>query len=97
MTEFKCPHCGTDLTVTVKGVTPQKTKGFKTIQEVKDFFPDDLEKMLTFEDSESYILVKPQHYLGSDTFAQIARIIRDAKGEYISAGKESHFRVPKAH
>lgn len=73
----------------------ETTKPFKTIQEVKDFFPDPLVELLEFEDSESYIIVKPRQFLGSDTFAQIARIIRDANGEYVSAGKESHFRIPK--
>ena len=91
MTEFKCPKCGAVLTVALT-----EARGFKTIQQVKDFFPDPLAELLEFEDSESYITVKPRQFLGSDTFAQIARIIREAKGEYISAGKESHFRVSKA-
>jgi len=34
--------------------------------------------------------------LGSDNFRRVASIIRDQlSGEYISAGKDSHFRVPK--
>ena len=31
----------------------------------------------------------------AENFAKIASIVRGAGGEYISAGKESHFRIPK--
>ncbi|NIV44534.1 hypothetical protein GWN49_06630 [Candidatus Bathyarchaeota archaeon] len=48
-----------------------------------------------FEEKKEYVSIKPRQYLGSDNFAKIASIIRDEGGEYISAGKESHFRVPK--
>jgi len=90
MTDFKCPNCGTLLTVTTAQTGP-----VKTLDQIKALFPRDLEEMLAFEDSSSYYIVKPRQFLGSDNFGKIAAIIREAKGEYISAGKESHFRVPK--
>jgi hypothetical protein len=34
-------------------------------------------------------------FLGSENFAKIASAVRGMGGEYISAGKDSHFRVPK--
>ena len=58
-------------------------------------FTKELEELLDFEEKEDYIRVKPRKYLGSDNFAKIASTIRGAGGEYISAGKESHFRIPK--
>ncbi|MFQ5999610.1 MAG: hypothetical protein ACE5J6_02410 [Candidatus Bathyarchaeia archaeon] len=67
----------------------------RTIEDVRVLFPSDLEEMLTFEETENYIVVKPRRFLGSDNFAKIASIIRGAGGEYISAGKESHFKVPR--
>jgi hypothetical protein len=67
----------------------------QTIESVQTWFPKDLEEMLTFEDAGDYIMIKPRQYLGSENFAKIAAIVRDNGGEYISAGKESHFRVPK--
>jgi len=67
----------------------------RTIESVQAWFPKNLEEMLTFEDVGDYIRIKPRQYLGSENFAKIASIIRDNGGEYISAGKESHFRVPK--
>jgi hypothetical protein len=91
----------TDITKTLKetgvpapapAVAPSEAR---TIESVQTWFPKNLEAMLTFEDVEDYIMIKPRQYLGSENFAKIASIIRDNGGEYISAGKESHFRVPK--
>ena len=65
------------------------------IESVKMMFPEDLENLLTFTDEGDHIKVKPRQFLGSDNFAKIASVIRAANGEYVSAGKESHFRVPK--
>ncbi len=62
---------------------------------VSALFPKELEDMLYFEDRGEYIEIKPRRFLGSDNFAKIASIVRGAGGEYISAGKESHFKVPK--
>lgn len=67
----------------------------RTIEDVRTLFPEELENMLTFEDVGEYIVIKPRQYLGSENFAKIASIVRGEGGEYISAGKESHFRLPK--
>ena len=65
------------------------------IDDVKMMFPKDLEGLLTYTEKGEYIIIKPRQYLGSENFAKIASVIRGAGGEYISAGKESHFRIPK--
>ncbi len=67
----------------------------KTIEDVRIAFPEDLESLLSFEEKGDYIMVKPRQFLGSENFAKIASAVRGLGGEYISAGKESHFRVPK--
>jgi hypothetical protein len=67
----------------------------KTIEDIQIAFPEDLESLLSFEDKGDYIMVKPRQFLGSENFAKIASAVRGMGGEYISAGKESHFRVPK--
>jgi hypothetical protein len=67
----------------------------KTIEDVRVAFPEDLESLLSFEEKDNYIMVKPRQFLGSENFAKIASAVRGMGGEYISAGKESHFRVPK--
>ena len=75
--------------------TAAPTEGVRTIEDIRVLFPSDLEEMLTFEESGNYIMIKPRRFLGSDNFAKIASIIRDAGGEYISDGKQSHFKVPR--
>ena len=65
------------------------------IMEVKQAFSPELAGMLIFEESGEFIIVKPRRFLGSDNFAKIASIIRDLGGEYISAGRNSHFKILK--
>ena len=76
---------------------PTPTQGGRTrgIQDVRMMFPQELEDLLTFTERDDYIVIKPKQYLGSENFAKIASIIRGAGGQYMSAGKDSHFRVPK--
>jgi hypothetical protein len=77
--------------------TPQPPKavtGDKQSQ-IMELFPDDLASMLNFLDKGEYIMIKPRQFLGSDSFAKIASVVRASGGEYVSAGKESHFRIKK--
>lgn len=87
----------TSATQDVKPPLPVSTPSPSSdpINVTKSLFPEDLESMLNFEDNEGYITVKPRQFLGSDNFAKIASVVRAAGGEYVSAGKGSHFRVPK--
>jgi hypothetical protein len=74
---------------------PITYEDMQTVEDIKMMFPEDLEDLLGFEEKEDYIVVKPRQFLGSDNFAKIASIVRGVGGEYISAGKASHFRVPR--
>jgi len=67
----------------------------KSVDDVRLAFPEDLEALLSFQEKDDYIMVKPRQFLGSENFAKIASAVRGMGGEYISAGKDSHFRVPK--
>ena len=51
--------------------------------------------MLLFEETGNNIIVKPRRFLGSDNFAKIAQVVREIGGEYVSAGRNSHFKVSK--
>lgn len=79
---------------TVAGA-PQVPERSKLIEDIKTSFPDDLENLLNFEEKDDYIIIKPRQFLGSDNFSKIASVVRQAGGEYVSAGKASHFRIPK--
>lgn len=68
----------------------------RVIDDIQRFFPQDLLGLLIFEVTGEHIIVKPRQYLGPENFAKIASIVREQlKGEYVSHGKESHFRVPR--
>jgi hypothetical protein len=66
-----------------------------SVEDVRMSFPQELESLLSIEERNEYIIIKPRQFLGSENFAKIASAVRGMGGEYISAGKESHFRVPK--
>jgi len=65
------------------------------IETVKSKFPSDLAGLLVFEATGDYYVMKPKEYLGAENFSKIASIVRGEGGEYISAGKGSHFRIPR--
>ncbi len=90
----------TSSIVKAQPVTPIEeagvTRRIQMIDDVQRVFPQDLVGMLYFEEKSDHILIKPRQYLGSENFAKVASIVRDQLGgEYISAGRESHFKVPK--
>lgn len=97
MTEFTCPKCGATLSLDVRLTVSIKKEPIeaKSLEDIKILFPKDLEELLMFEETAEYFIIRPRQYLGTQHFAKIASIIREVGGEYISAGKESHFRIPK--
>ncbi len=75
---------------------PAVSGAIGTVDDVQRSFPQDLAGMLYFEMTDEYVLVKPRQYLGSDNFRRIAAIVRNQlNGEYVSAGRDSHFRIPR--
>lgn len=74
---------------------PHAPEKSKAVEDIKMMFPEDLESLLSFEEKEDYVIVKPRQFLGSENFAKIASAVRGMGGEYVSAGKASHFRIPK--
>lgn len=77
----------------VVSVTP--TGKLRGIKDVKQAFSSELAGMLLFEESGNFIIVKPRRFLGSNNFAKIASVVRDLGGEYVSAGRNSHFKITK--
>lgn len=77
------------------GQASLEAPGKKLLDDVRMAFPKDLEHLLEFEDKGDYLMVKPKGFLGSENFAKIASAVRGMGGEYISAGRDSHFRVYK--
>jgi len=85
------------------GVKPEQRKKTERKEPAKpieapkpaDLFPEDLKGLLSFEDQGEWTIIKPRQFLGSENFAKIAEIVRKHNGDYISKGKESHFRIPR--
>jgi hypothetical protein len=78
--------------------TIAQREGTVVVEPIKNasmLFPEDLKVLLSFESEEDHWLVKPKQFLGSENFSRIAAIVRQVKGEYVSAGKASHFKIPK--
>ena len=92
MSECSCPSCGAALTVSVKRVEPVKAW---TVEAVRTLFPEELAKLLIFQEQRDSVILKPKRFLGSEYFSRIAHIVRVNKGEYVSRGKESHFKIKK--
>jgi len=74
---------------------PAEVKPTVTVDSVAKKFPQQLKNQLYFEESGEYVVVRARKYLGQDDFKKIAGIVKRLGGEYISAGKDSHFRIKK--
>ena len=85
---FKCPSCGKEYKLVP--VEPAVT-----VDSVKALFPAELAELLMFEDYPEIVVVRPRQFLPSNQFAKVAETLKQAGGEYVRAGKESHFKVPK--
>ena len=79
----------------LKGFAAQQNREL-TVDEVKQALQA-YQKDLIFSETDLNIIVRPDGYLGKDKFKSISSVLRSLQPatEYVSAGKESHFRVPK--
>jgi hypothetical protein len=73
----------------------QPAQETQNVEDIRMLFSQDLDSLLIFEDKGDHIMIKPKQFLGSENFAKIASTVRGIGGEYISAGRDSHFRVYK--
>jgi len=67
----------------------------KTLAEVEKAIPEECRDLLTYEENNTYFILKPRAYLGSENFVKVLDTVKQFGGEYISAGKNSHFRILK--
>lgn len=85
----------------VKVVQPTSTSSVNTssvsfsLTKYSSYFPKELRDLLSFTVEEDKVVVKPVKFLGSENFAKIASIVREKGGRYVSAGRKSHFELPK--
>jgi hypothetical protein len=86
-----------DFLVAVRNELDQLIRKFtpKTLDQLKELIPKELTDTLTFEEKDEYFIIRPKGYLGSEVFAKVLDVVRTNAGEYISQGKNSHFRILK--
>lgn len=86
------------VTQPVQTVTPVQVQAkSERLIEVENALQEYI-SLLKFDDASSaqYIIIKTTGFLGGGNFAKIINIIKNTlKGDYVSQGKDSHFRVPK--
>lgn len=70
--------------------TPRIKEILAALEPVKDILKIDT------EGSAMFVMVKPAQFLGPENFAKVASIVRAIGGQYVSAGKNSHFEISKA-
>lgn len=93
------PIPATTTPTTTQPVQPQtSTSPTSLVDKVRMKFPEELESRLAFDGdtSSTFVIIKPKQFIGSENFAKVASTVRGSGGEYISAGKDSHFRIPKS-
>jgi hypothetical protein len=80
----------------VNGSSPAPTGKVRNLEDIKMIFPEEIADKLDFQirDQGKTVIIKPIAFLGSETFGKVAGAVRGMGGEYISAQKDSHFRVP---
>ena len=78
----------------IKGLVPPEEE--LTVDQVKQALQA-YQKDLIFSETDLNIIIRPNSCLGKDKFKSISSVLRSLQPatEYVSAGKESHFRVPK--
>jgi len=76
-----------------RDATPSTTR--PETASINQFFPQELANMLDFHDEGDWFKVSPKTFLDSENFGKVLSIVRELGGEYVSAGKNNHFKVPK--
>src|SRR5208337_4085713 len=71
-------------------LSPRVKEILAALEPVKDLLKIDTET------SAMSVIVKPASFLGQENFAKVASIVRAIGGQYVSAGKNSHFEISKA-
>lgn len=70
--------------------TPRIKEILAALEPVKDIL------VIDTEGSAMFVMVKPASFLGPENFSKVAQTVRAIGGQYVSAGKNSHFEIPKA-
>lgn len=68
---------------------------WSNVELAKKMFPAKYLPHMSFQLEPDKMIISILKYMDKEDFAKIAGIVRDAGGEYVSAGKNSHFELPR--
>lgn len=85
----------------VQAIAPSQTPPIAPAPRPTSFIANELQRkldlalfnLLTITESQGVTIIKPKAFLGTENFMKLATVVRELGGEYVSAGKESHFKV----
>ena len=69
--------------------------GKNALEKIKAKFNSKWVEFLDFEVDDQNYIIKPKKYLGANMFYELSARIHRLDGFYVSAGKNSHFKIPK--
>jgi len=71
------------------------TPPITSAKQLEEKLPEDLRPLVTIEETNEAYIVKPRQFLGTENFTKILNVIRQHGGQYVSAGKDSRFEIPR--
>jgi hypothetical protein len=89
-----CPNCLTRFEVALLVPEAQPARG-PSPPDPLALFPEELRPLLRVQDAGDRLIVKPTKWLGKERFNAAMAVVRQRGGEYVPAGKDSHFSIPK--
>ena len=95
--DLKCPACGAKLSMQLLISSEAYKEPNKPLsaKEIEKLFPKNLLNVISIEENKGSIVVKPKKFLGKERFSEVAAIVKEANGKYVSAGRDSHFTSPR--
>jgi len=82
------------LQVRLAATQPQVKPKIEAASDYQQKFPIELQKKLSFTEKGGSTIIKPLEFLGSENYKKIVVLVKELGGEYVSAGKDSYFRIP---
>ena len=94
----KCPRCGANLSVKLVCELKDAETYQAPIEHSKVYnkFPSDLAVKLDISHvDKEYVYLKPRVWLKGEDFSTISSIVKELHGSWVSAGKNSAFKIPR--
>ena len=95
---IKCPRCGANLSAKLMCELRDAETYQTPIEHGKvyqKFTPEQANKLTITNVDKGYVYLKAKVWLGSEEFSEIIQVVKELGGEWVSQGKDSHFKIPR--